>query len=317
MFMKKIMIKPGIIATKLFAILFIFGNLHISAQRKPPHEFFVYADGGISFYSFQPSTKDVSFTEFKKDNVPGFKTKSSLGFSSDLGAGFTGFLSHQIGIQTGVGFGLTNVKSKLDSYTIIPDFKDQQYDEDYDQHSIFLNYAEVYKTMFVTIPLMLQFQTKQKQYWNWTRTQKAGFYALGGIKLHFLFSNKYECSVDSLFNAAYFPQYDNWAATQKFAGLGLLDGGMNTGKLDFGVMVLFTCEAGVKWRVDNNIFVYTGAFFDCALNDPMKENRKLRENYTTSEKLKGLSLIKVSERVNLMTVGIKVRIAFVKSQRPY
>jgi hypothetical protein len=267
-------------------------------------------------YCFQPSTKGVSFASLNPANKPGFKVNSSLGFSSDFGIGFTGFFSRQVGIHTSVGFGLFNVKSKMNLYYITPDFKDR-FGYVYDLHTQLLDYTEIHKAMFVTIPVMLQFQTKQKQYWDWTRSQKAGFYALGGVKVNLLFNNRYEAGVDQLFNAGYFPKEDNWQATQTFAGLGYYDGINTEGKLDFGVMVLFACETGVKWRIDNNIFVYTGVFFDCALNDPTKEKRQPYGNFTAPEYLPDLTLLKFSERVNFMAVGIKLRFAFTKQQRPY
>jgi hypothetical protein len=167
---------------------------------------------------------------------------------------------------------------------------------------------------------MLQFQTKQKQYWNWTRTHKAGFYAQAGLKLHLLFANKYEVEVDSLYNAGYYFQKKNWAATQLFAeqGFGHFVGNKVDGKLDFGVMLLFACEAGVKWRIDNNIFVYTGAFFDCGLYDStLKDGRQSSANFTRQSYLADLSLIKFAERVNLMVAGIRLRMAFTRYQRPY
>ncbi|MCL1849827.1 MAG: hypothetical protein FWF70_00190 [Bacteroidetes bacterium] len=300
----------------LCVILFAISSLPLLAQRvqKAPHEFSVYADGGISTYCFQPSTKGVLFAEFRSTNKPGFKINSSVGFSSELGFGFTGFLSRQVGIHTGVGFGMLNVKSKANLYSITPSYTGTGYP--CDLHIKLMGYTEIHRTMFVTIPVMLQFQTRQKQYWNLSKSQKAGFYAQGGVKLHFLFNNKYAAGVDTLFRAAYFPELDNWAATQKFAGLGKMDGNKTDGSLDFGTMALFACEAGVKWRIDNNIFVYTGVFFDCALNDPLKkDNRKSYESYINLQDFEELTLLKFSERINLMVVGIRIRAAFTKYQR--
>jgi hypothetical protein len=300
--MKKIMKITTIFAMQLFTIIFVLSSLHVAAQKKAAPEFAIYANGGVSTYCFQPIVKG----------------SISLGYSSDFGIGFTGFFSQQVGIHTSAGFGFFNVKSKLDLYHITPGL----YDKNgilFDLHTKLIGYTEIHKTMFVSIPVMLQFQTKQKQYWNWTRTQKAGFYAQAGVKVHLMFNNQYEVNVEQLSNAGYYPEYDNWAATQMFADFGVFDKGYSAaGKLDFGVLVLFASEIGVKWRIDNNLFVYTGAFFDCGLNNPIKDSRQPYGNFIYErDLLNNLTLLNFSDRINLMTAGIKLRIAFSRNQRPY
>jgi hypothetical protein len=315
--MKKMIKRTTTIVTKLTLMLFALGSLSVAAQ-KPGHEFSVYVAPGISTYCFQPPTKGVNFAAFSretiKENKPGYKVNTSVGFSGDFGVGFTGFISQQVGINVNAAVGLFNVKSKVNTYNIIYDYKDN-YGVVYDKHIKLINYTEIHKSAYVSIPVMLQFQTKQKQYWNWTRSQKAGFYAMGGVKLHLLFNNKYEASVDSLCTAAYFPIEGSVQGTQIFAGLGGFNGGGTSGNLDFGLLVNLAFEAGVKWRIDNNIFVYTGIFFDCALNDPIKDSRQPYEKYSSEEDFRDLTLMKFSQRANLMVVGVKLRFAFTKNQR--
>jgi hypothetical protein len=111
---------------------------------------------------------------------------------------------------------------------------------------------------------------------------------------------------------------NNWAGTQIPQGYGEWNNIPNSeGNLDFGVLVLFACEAGMKWRIDNNIFVYTGAFFDCGLNDPIKDRRRDDMDYTNPRQITEVPLLKCSNKVNLMVVGVKVRFAFTRSQRPW
>jgi hypothetical protein len=299
--MKKIIKQQTSFATSLFIILFAFNYLQLTAQ-KAPHEFSIFADGGISSYCFQPRVKGTL----------------SIGYSSSLGIGFSGFFGQRFGIHTSAGFGVLNVKSTLDLYHVTPNLKDEN-DEKFDLHTTLINYTEIHKTLFVSIPVMLHFQTRQKQYWNWSRTQKAGFYAMGGVKLHLLFNNQFEASVETLSNTGYYPEYDNWAGTQNFTeyGFGKFPGNGTAGKLDFGLLAFFTCEAGVKWRIDNNIFVYTGVFFDCGLNDPIKDSRQPYEHYITKKRLTNLTLLKFSDRTNLIVTGVKLRFAFSKNQKPY
>jgi len=319
--MKKVIKRTTNFATKLCIILFALSSLHVAAQ-KAPAEFSAYADGGVSLYSFRPLNNNYPAINYSSIYGGKSKVNSSLGFSSDFGVGFTGFFSQQVGIHTSVGFGLFNVKSSADLFNL----QLNQYDDDnklyFDLHSMVTGYTEIHKAMFVTIPLMLQFQTKQKQYWQWSRSQKAGFYAMGGARVNFLFNNRYEVGIKKLNNAGYITELENWAATQRFAGLGEFDNegnGYNTsGKLDFGIMVMAALETGVKWRIDNNIFVYTGVFFDCALNDPSRDKRQPYENYIWPWHYENdLTVFNFSKNTNLMTVGIKVRFAFSRSQRPY
>jgi hypothetical protein len=302
--MKKIIKRLANVAMKLFLILLALNSLQIYAQKSIP-EFSINAAGGLATNCFQPSVKGVF----------------SLGYSSDIGFGFAGFFNQQAGIATGVGFGMFNVKSIANVKTISSDLyemDDQGKNNPYELHTTLSKYAEIHKTLFVNIPVMFQFQTRQPHYWNWRRNQKAGFYIMGGVKVLFLFNNKYAARVDSLFNAAYFPELDNWAKTQRFAGFGNFKiANEADGKLDFGVMAMFAFETGVKWRIDNNLFLYTGAFFDCALNDPIKDGRQPSENFIMPEQLSNLSIVRFSKRVNIMVVGVKLRFAFTRPQRPY
>ena len=305
--MKKATIKMASLNVKLCLTLLMFSCLQTMAQKAPP-EFSLHAGGGISTYSYKPSAKGTS----------------SLGFISDFGFGFTGFVSQQVGIHTGVAFGLFNTKSRTpDLKTITPNliYTDNIQTLHYDLHTTLHGYTELHKSLFVNLPVMLQFQTKQKQYWSWKRTQKAGFYAKGGIKVLFLFNNKYEIRLDSLNNIAKFTEFGGTQGTQTFAGLGTFSNdknGFNTdGKLDFGIMAMAALETGVKWRVDNNIFIYTGVFFECGLNDPIKDSRQPQNNFIWPEQLENLTIVNFSNKANLMTVGIKLRFAFTRNQRPY
>ena len=284
----------------IFFALLLTGYYSIYAQTSP-HEFSVFAAGGFAANCYQPTSKDVS----------------SVGFSSDFGLGFTGFISQQIGFQIGAGFGLFNVKSKADdlSSTVIGKLRDDSHPYDYDLYTTLSGYTEVHKTFFLQIPAMIQFQTKMKPSWDWTRSQKSGFYALTGIKVLFLVSNRYESNVAALYNAAYYPELDNWAATQKFVGFGEFDEGYPaTGKIDFGVMALFAFEAGMKWRISKTAFLYTGAFFDCGLNDPTKNSRQPYSKYKSEKDLEDLTILKFADKLNYMAGGIKIRIAFTYNQ---
>jgi hypothetical protein len=283
----------------IFFALLLTGYYSTHAQTAP-HEFSVFAAGGFAANCYQPVSKDIS----------------SVGFSSDFGFGFTGFVSQQIGFQIGAGFGIFNIKSKATNLvsSICGKLKNDN-GLDYDLYTTLIGVTEVHKTFFLQIPAMIQFQTKMKPAWDWTRSQKSGFYALTGVKALFLVSNRYETHVSELYNAAYFPDLDNWAATQKFKGFGGFNEGYPAmGKLDFGVMALFAFEAGMKWRISKTACLYSGVYFDCGLNDPTKKSRQSYTNYKYEKDLEDLTILKFADKLNYMAGGIKVRVAFTYNQ---
>jgi hypothetical protein len=283
----------------------LFCSTALVAQ-KAPHEFSVNAGAGISTYAFTP--------------IP--KKASSLGYITDFGFGFTGFISRQVGIHVGVGFGLFNVKSKVDTlYNLkknLSDFDEHGKELPYELHTKLINYNDMHKSLFINIPIMFHYQSYQKQYWSWKKTQKAGFYARGGVKLLLLLNNQYEATIPTMYNKAYYPTIDNWADTQEFKGLGTFVGNTQKGDLDFGLLATLSLEAGVKWRIENNLFIYTGVYFDCGLNDPIKDNRKLwgdfKDGLDAFNLLNEVSILNYtnSSRANLMVVGIKLHFAFSK-----
>jgi len=314
--MKKTKSNTANFAKKLFLLLFMLSSLHIMAQRaKAPHEFSLNGGGGISTYAFSSAPKKAS----------------SIGYNFDFGIGFTGFVGQQFGIHVGAGFGQFNVKSKVkELYTLSADLFDEKWTDEraknYDLHTTLKGYVDIHKSLYINIPIMLHFQTVQKQYWSWKNTQKAGFYAMGGIKLLLLFNNQYEARIPTMYNIAFFPglageEKGGWLDTPPFKGFGTFKGNAVKGNFDFGVLATFSLEAGVKWRIENNMFIYTGVFFDCGLNDPIKDSRKsygdFNDGLDAVNLLEEVTILKYSERANLMSVGIKVHFAFSRKQRPF
>jgi hypothetical protein len=296
--MMKIMKKTANSTMKLFIILFVFANLNVLAQKRNTSlEFSVHAGGGFDAFVFKPSSKDVS----------------SAGYGGEIGGGFAGFFSPQVGIYVGAGFSMANIKSKVSSLKHVTPGLTQSDGWLYDLHTTLNGYTEVQKMMFINIPVMFQFQTKHKQYWNWKQNKNIGFYAMGGVKVSFLVSNKYDAMVSTLYNAAYFPELDNWADTHTFAGLGYFEGNSTSGDLDFGIMATLALETGVKWRIDRNVFLYTGVYFDYGLNDPFKDSRAPYSNFTSQKQLADLTLLKFADRASLLAVGVKVRVAFLRA----
>jgi hypothetical protein len=284
--MKKLKIKIVLLTSILFV-----ANSHLFAQRSPA-EYSIFGGGGVSFFGYQSPIKKVT----------------SLGYNFDIGVGFTGFVSEMCGFHVGAGFGMYNVKAKVGDLKLFTPGLIDTNEYPFDLTTNLLGYSEIHKTMFLNLPVMFQFQTKHRQMRGVTKN----FYAMAGVKFLMLLNRTYDLQVTKFYHIAYYPEFDNYAATQTFAGLGFFDGKKANDKFNVEFLPMFAFETGVKWEVGKNLLLYTGAYFDCGLTDPTLKDRKPLDEYDPS---KPLSLVAFYEKSFLINVGIKVRLAFYKSKK--
>ena len=321
--MKDVKRKNGKLSTKIIAILLTLSAL--SASAKAPYEISVYGGGGYSFLKFRPYTDKVPVpvqNDLQQPPViyqrPSVNGASSSGASGDLGIGFTGFVSPQVGLHVGLGLGISNIGVKVNTiHNFAADMEDEKnLDENgnpyiFDLYTTISDYRETHRTFCLSIPLLIQFQSRQNQSWSRKADLAQGFYVMTGIKLNVLFNSTYESKSSTLDNTAYYYKLNNWANSQNFAGLGHFKGKSAEG--DFGyIHTLFTFEAGMKWRIADNMFLYTGAYFDYGLNDPSKSIRTSIADNNYIDENTDYSLLEFSSQTNMMTFGIKVRVAFIK-----
>ena len=278
-------------------LLFALSALSVSAQRpqKPQNEFSIYGGGGPAFFSFQ---KPVSGA-------------SSMGYGADAGVGFTGFLSPNWGLHVGVGLGVFNVKNQVNQLPFITPGQTDCEGYLYDLYTTLNDYKETHKAVFLSVPLMVQFQTKMGQTSHWKRYKRVGYYAMAGAKAQILFNYKYTSEIDSLHNMAYYPDFDNKIDNQPALGLGTFDGNSVSEKMDFGVLAMLAFETGAKWHISKDLFLYTGVYFDYGLNDLTQKSRTPYSDYNTPETITDLALLKFSDKTTLMAAGIKLRLAFI------
>jgi hypothetical protein len=249
--------------------------LQLSAQ-KPLNEFSINAGGGTPIRSV------------------------FSGICNDAGLGFTTFFNPQFGFHTGIGFGWDKLSAGAGDLKTTTFGLTDENDYLFDKYTTLSGYKETQNATFFCIPVMLQYQHPN------------GLYAMGGTKIIFRHQVSYETKLATLNNIAYYPEFDNWSGTQTFAGLGTFDGVTKTGDLKIGSFMVFALETGMKWRVRKNIFFYTGIFFDYNPTDPAQNHRKLINNYTAPEHLPNLTLLKFSGKINLTTIGLKLRLSFSK-----
>jgi len=283
--------------TKIILALFASNTLSVSGQ-KTPYELSIYGGGGLAAFCFQPSIKNAS----------------SKGYSVDAGVGFTAFFSQNWGVHVGAGLGFYDVKNKVNDFKFItPDQKDCE-DNLFDLHTTLNKYKETHQAIFLTVPLMLQFQTKTNLSNNRNKDEKVGYYFVTGVKALFPLNCNRTSEIASFNNAAYYPQFDNWIHSLPILGLGSFDGAGTTEKLKFGALTMFVFETGAKWRIGNNFHLYTGVYFDCGLHDPIRKNRVPYSVYRHPEQFQEISLLEYTDTMTLMAAGIKIRLTFIPTQ---
>ena len=268
------------------------------------HEFSIYGGSGWSPLRYQLSLGD-----------------RSGGMGGDFGVGYTWFLvkekvtdteyvfHERWGMHTGIGLGLYNAKAKLNNVeTIRKDLRDDEGDR-FDLYTTIAGYSETQKTMFLNIPVMALFQINQ-------------FYVMGGVKAGIPLRGKYSSKDATLTNVGDYIDYDNKLETQTFAGYGSFRGKNSEGDLKLGVFVMLALEAGMNWRISDKLLLYAGAYFDYGLNNAFKGKRMSfvnynsgnPENFTTNSVLSSYTddgkLSTFTDKVNMMSVGIKLRLAF-------
>ena len=298
---------------KIFGILVILSILTVSViSAQGIHEFSVEAGLGSS---------TLRYELYYGERSGGFGGAFGVGytyFSSKERATSTGSVYRNLwGIHTGLGIGLYNAKAKLDDVKAetkgLFDFDDSvenpKYNE-FDLRTILHSYTEVQKTVYLNIPVMALFQRGQ-------------FYAMGGPKFCIPLSGKFSSKNASLTNEGYYHAMDNTATTQEFAGYGTFNRDFK-GNFDPGIAVILALEAGYKWKITDNLSIYTGVFFDCGLNNTIKESDKAFVNYnnkrpkefTTNSVLSSYSDNKkmtiFTDRTSPMAIGVKLRFAMIK-----
>ena len=284
------------VTLSMFILLFSGSHSSLVAQR--PYELSLYGGGAYSFLSHSRSSNS-----------------NSLGYSVDAGLGFTYFIRPQWGIHVGAGFGFYDVQTEVNTMKQITSGFFDSNGYAFELHTTYYNYKEAQQAMFLNIPVLLQFQTTKNQNYQQKKGQRVGLYAMTGIKVCFLVKNSDQPQIDRLYNAGYYPFFDNWLDTQTFAGLGNFDGTKSEEKQKFSVLAIYTLEAGCKLLVGNSLFLYVGAYYDCGLHDPLKKIRQPLSYYAQVENLADFTLLSFSKRVNYMAVGLKLRLAFTPSKK--
>ncbi|MCL2073464.1 MAG: hypothetical protein FWH18_06075 [Marinilabiliaceae bacterium] len=267
---------------------------NISSQQTK-NELSINGGVGLSAFIMQPTLENV---------LPN-------GIIGDIGFGLTFFLHPKWGIYLGAGIGLAQPVAKTNKITILNSGLTDSNGYLFDLHTNLLYFTEQQSMSFLSVPLMLHYQAMpQGRLSAQHRGRINFFYAMTGIKFIIPQNSQYRSNTTSLTNAAYYPDMDNWAGTQTFAGLGTFEGVGSEGDLELDMFVAFSLEAGIKSIINKKMFLYTGLFLDIGLEDPYQNRRLSYTDQNAAVLISETSFLNFSDKITFTAVGLKLRLAF-------
>jgi hypothetical protein len=265
--------------------------VNVVAQKQSKHEFSVWAAGGLSTI---------------KSNIDAVDCKNGVGGS--LGIGYNHSLTNQWSIGTGLELTLYNTKVTFDNYSDSYNSNDGQYDFEF--QTAITDYEENQNTIFLNIPVMIQFQMPV-----FADNQ---FYIAGGFKFGIPVTKKYKITNAAMKNSGFYPIWSGEENlildSQEFMGFGNFNRKDIEEDFELKVAYIISMEGGIKCRLNETLSVYTGAYFDYGLNDINKENNKNLVQYNVADPPNFINnsilQTRLTNKVVPMAVGLKIRLAF-------
>lgn len=261
------------------------------------NEFSLYAGAGMQGLQYDNNYGDVSIK-------PGFQA----------GVGYTRWLYPRWGIRTGLELGYYHTRATLHANAVFTNNEMDSEGEGFEYRVKASGYREDQKVYTVNIPLLLQFQTPARG--------RQQFYALGGAKLGIPFSQTYTTSAGEISASGYYPNLNIEITDLPVHGFGKQAGWSAEGDNDFKLSVSLAAEAGLRFRVSTNSYLYAGAYIDYGLNNIKKmEGSSTLLSYDpnglTQSKATGIfALTGATGQVRMIAYGIKVGFAFGSNSTP-
>lgn len=281
----------------LLTISGLFTCILAFSQNLTKHEVSVWAMGGSS--------------ALKYDLKIG-KPEGSIG--AGFGVGYTYFFSEKIGIGSGLEFAFYKATAKLNEVNNSYNTIDIQ-GKEFLFKSAVSNYEEDQNACLLNIPIMLHAQMP---------VGKSKFYASGGVKIGLPISATYKVKNGTIKNSGYFEFEDEEYFEPEELGFGIFQANETNEDFDLNVAVILSLEAGLKWKLQENLGLYTGVYFDYGLNDIGKDERTnqfveynsksprdFRQNsILTSQFITDTKTDSFTNKIIPMSFGVKVRLAF-------
>ncbi|MDR0715014.1 MAG: hypothetical protein LBF89_12280 [Bacteroidales bacterium] len=276
----------------------------VAVAQQPEHEFSVYGAGGLSTLRYTPST--------------GVRSEGTGGL---LGIGYTWYYYKNWGVVTGIE--LSQFSARTENITLEDRYKAIDADgASFEFRSKVVNNSENQTVVMLQIPFLLQYENMFGKNYGW--------YCMGGTKVCFPLKSAYRVS-SSLTTSGYYEKEQWTYEEQTFAGFGRFSGN-GDGKLHFKIVVLASIETGMKWRLEEGLFLYGGIYCDYGV-DNMLRNRKSNRlveydihrlaeyNAGRSEAFRPNSiltakyandnrLVYITEKATLLSAGVKLKITF-------
>ena len=243
-----------------------------------------------------------------------FNGQYSDKLSGGGGVGYTFFFHRHWGIATGaeMAFFYTAIDDREITESTPGTYSYGGVTEPMYFNSTLKDFKETRQVAYISIPLLLQFQTAGRH----------KFYMAAGAKAGLAVSGKYEAAVDNLTTSGYFPESGQTFTNMPNRGFTTLRNSSWTGAIDFGLNISASVETGVRWSMGKHVAFYTGVYLDYGLLDvsPKKTEKDLVSYqpatptefvYThTLAACRSSSGEAYVKEVTLFSVGIKVRLAF-------
>lgn len=233
----------------LTAMCFLAVGATTSQAQQTRHEIRLGAGGGISSLEY----------ELTKGN-------HTMGWGGNFGLGYTFFINPQWGIGTGVEMALYRARATFPKMSSTQNGLTDSDGAEFTLLSDFDGIQEEQRATFLNIPVMVQFQTKNRH----------KFYAALGVKFGIPLKGKYEGS-GSYDISGYYPQYsgpEGQFIVGPRAGELIPEEGFSSYKydgtsrdLDLSLSIMGSVETGVKWQLNDRWALYTGLYLDYGFND--------------------------------------------------
>lgn len=281
---------------KIITIILIFAFCGTSLLAQKKQEFSIWGAGGLSTLKYDTNVGD-----------------SKNGMGGAFGVGYNYYFSQNWSVGTGLELSLYNSKTTINELYDAYNTTDGTYNFEF--RTTVSNFEEKQNTMFINIPIMAQFEIPA--------IGDNNFYASGGFKIGIPVSKKFKVTKMHMENRGYYPQFGGEIDEPEFMGFGSFDRRDKKGDLDLKIAYMVSLEAGMKWVLSENMSLYTGAYFDYGLNDISKDKNKrlvgynrqapedfqhnsvLSSQYSTNGETK-----EIADKINLMSLGIKLKLAF-------
>jgi cell division septation protein DedD len=218
----------------------------ICAQDR--HEFSLSLGGGLSTLMYKPTV-----------------CSQHNGLDAQFGFGYAFFFSKRVGLATGLELAFYDAEYKLGHLEMRYMALDVEEKTDFEFRSKLSSYQEDQSAAMLQIPLMLQLQTGgyRKQY------------LMMGVKAAIPLSGTYNGKGDVI-NSGYYEEEDYEYTEQAFRGFGQFKGKKNEGNYNFKASILASMELGAKWKLQDGLHIYAGAYLDYGLGNIL-EKQKVEE----------------------------------------